>query len=398
MINLKHLRSMPRNVWILGLAAMLTDTSSEMIHSVLPLFLVSVLNSNMTTVGLIEGMAESIASITKVFSGALSDYLGKRKLIVVAGYSLSTLAKPLFALAQTSNWVMAARSIDRVGKGVRGAPRDALLADSVEPENRGAAFGLRQALDTAGAFMGPAGAFIFLTMQPENFRQLFWIALIPAILAVILLAFGVEEKKTGTRSAKNPLQWESLKKLDKYYWILVASVLLFSLGNSSDAFLLLRAKNVGIQASSIPLALVTLNLTYTVSAYPLGALSDRIGRKGLIVSAFLFNGAIYAGFALANTAWQIWCLFALYGIYLGMSQGVISALVADMVPDENRGTAYGFVNLASGIALLPASLAAGLLWQWIAPCAPFYLGSFFSVIAAIFLWAGVKETKSAKKA
>lgn len=387
------LRSMPRNVWILGLASMLTDTSSEMIHCLLPMFLVVSLGASVTIVGLIEGIAESIASVMKLVSGVLSDYLGRRKILVVAGYGLSTAVKPLFALAQNPLWILLARTTDRMGKGIRGAPRDALVADSVPPESRGAAYGLRQSLDTAGAFLGPLTAFVLMLLSHSNYRFIFWCAVVPAVAAVLLLVVGVEERK-GTKkvAVRNPLEWQALRRLGKQYWILVAAALIFNLGNSSDAFLLLRTKQLGITDDFIPLSVVVMNITYTLSAYPLGALSDRIGRFGLLTGGFALYALVYAGFALANAAWQTWLLFAVYGLYLGMSQGVLLAMVADKVPEDQRGTAFGFVNLATGITLLPASLVAGMLWDKVSPAAPFLLGAAFALLAALFLIIGLKLT------
>lgn len=387
------LRSMPRNVWILGLASMLTDTSSEMIHCLLPMFLVVSLGASVTIVGLIEGIAESIASVMKLVSGVLSDYLGRRKILVVAGYGLSTAVKPLFALAQNPLWILFARTTDRMGKGIRGAPRDALVADSVPPESRGAAYGLRQSLDTAGAFLGPLTAFVLMLLSHSNYRFIFWCAVVPAVAAVLLLVVGVEERK-GTKkvAVRNPLEWQALRRLGKQYWILVAAALIFNLGNSSDAFLLLRTKQLGITDDFIPLSVVVMNITYTLSAYPLGALSDRIGRFGLLTGGFALYALVYAGFALANAAWQTWLLFAVYGLYLGMSQGVLLAMVADKVPEDQRGTAFGFVNLATGITLLPASLVAGMLWDKVSPAAPFLLGAAFALLAALFLIIGLKLT------
>ncbi len=392
------LRSMPRNVWILGLASMLTDTSSEMIHCLLPMFLVVSLGASVTIVGLIEGIAESIASVMKLLSGVLSDYLGRRKILVVAGYGLSTAVKPLFALAQNPLWILFARTTDRMGKGVRGAPRDALVADSVPPESRGAAYGLRQSLDTAGAFLGPLTAFVLMLLSHSNYRFIFWCAVVPAVAAVLLLVVGVEERK-GTKkvAVRNPLEWQALRRLGKQYWILVAAALIFNLGNSSDAFLLLRTKQLGITDDFIPLSVVVMNFTYTLSAYPLGALSDRIGRFGLLTGGFVLYALVYAGFALANAAWQTWLLFAVYGLYLGMSQGVLLAMVADKVPEDQRGTAFGFVNLATGITLLPASLVAGMLWDKVSPAAPFLLGAVFALVAALFLIIGLKLTEPIDK-
>lgn len=382
----KTFQTIPRNVWVLGFVSLLTDISSEMIHSVLPLFLVSVLGANLLTVGWIEGIAESTASVLKVFSGALSDYLGQRKRLAVAGYGLSTLVKPLFALATSPASVLIARFGDRVGKGIRVAPRDAIVADVTDSANRGAAYGLRQSLDTIGAFTGPLIAFMLMSFSEQNFRLVFWLAVLPGILAVALLAIGVRE--TGNRNSRrdnNPLQWSALQSLGKSYWVLVAVALLFNLGNSSDAFLLLQAQQTGVPASLIPLTLVVMNIAYSLSAYPVGLLSDRIGRLGLLVGGFSVYALAYLGFAFVDASWQVWGLFALYGLHQGMSQGILLALVADRVPSHLRGTAFGLINLAIGVALLPASLLGGILWQTISPKATFIAGSIFAVSAIALL-------------
>ena len=387
-----NLNAMPRNVWILGVAALLTDLSSEMIHSVLPIFLVLALGASTVTVGLIEGVAESVASIMKLFSGALSDWLGTRKTLVVAGYGLSTIVKPLFALAYSPAVVLMARTADRLGKGVRGAPRDALVADSVGPELRGAAFGLRQSLDTTGAFLGPAVALVLMLVTHCNYRLIFWCAVIPAVIAVLLLAAGVQEKKsTRDDGIRSPLRWRSLKTLGRQFWILVVAALLFNLGNSSDAFLLLRARQLGVPTELVPLTMVVMNITYMFSAYPAGVLSDRVGRFGLLLGGFIVYGIVYAGFAVVSTTWAVWILFAIYGLYLGMSQGVLLALVSDQVPAQQRGTAFGFINLASGLTLLPSSLLAGVLWAQISPVAPFAIGSFFAFASVAFLLLFFKD-------
>lgn len=383
----KFFQTIPRTVWVLGFVSLLTDISSEMIHSVLPLFLVSVLGANVLTVGIIEGIAEATASVLKIFSGALSDYLGHRKGLAVFGYGLSTFVKPLFAVATSPSGVLIARFGDRIGKGIRVAPRDALVADSTTPEVRGAAYGLRQSLDTIGAFLGPLAAFALMAASTNNFRLVFWLALIPGFLAVALLAVGVREPRANQTQVKrsNPLQWQTLRSLDQKYWILVAVALLFNLGNSSDAFLLLRAEQIGISASLIPLTLVVMNMAYSLSAYPIGILSDRLGRFGLLVGGFILYALVYLGFAFVQAPWQIWGLFALYGLHMGMSQGLLLALVANSIPANLRGTAFGFLNLAIGLALLPASLLAGGLWQTLGAEATFVTGSLFALAAVLLL-------------
>jgi MFS family permease len=385
-VKSKILPNIAHNVWILGFVSLLTDISTEMIHSVLPLFLVSSLGANLLTVGSIEGIAESTASILKIFSGALSDYWGKRKSLAIAGYGLSTLVKPLFAIAVNPTWVLIARFGDRLGKGIRVAPRDALVADATDAANRGAAYGFRQSLDTIGAFLGPLAAFGLLSVFQQNFRLVFAIAVLPGILAVALLAKGIREPKvTVAQKRNNPLNWKSLLSLGKSYWLMVTVALLFNLGNSSEAFLLLRAEQIGITANLIPLTLVVMNIAYSLSAYPIGLLSDRIGRIGLLSNGLLIYALTYFGFAFVDRTWQVWLLFGLYGLYQGMSQGLLLAFVADRVPANLRGTAFGGMNLATGIALLPANLIAGTLWETISPQAPFICGGIFALSAIALL-------------
>lgn len=381
------LTKIPRNVWILGLTSLFNDTSSEMIHAVLPLFLVSSLGANVALVGLIEGIAEATASILKVFSGAISDYWQRRKALAVFGYGLSTAVKLLFVAANSPFIVLLARLGDRIGKGIRVAPRDALVADSTDVSNRGAAYGLRQSLDTIGAFLGPLAAF-GLMGTAHSFRFIFGVALIPGILAVACLAFGVREPERPYHALKrpNPLNWEALRSLGGSYWGLAFAALLSNLGNSSEAFLLLKAKQVAIADFQVPLVLVVMNLSYALSAYPVGALSDRINRKTLLLWGWVLNAGLYVGLAIAQFPWQVWILVSGDGLYLGMTQGVLLAMVADQVPEHLRGTAFGFLNLLVGVALLPASLLAGWLWQSVSSEAAFFAGSGFAVVAIVLLY------------
>ncbi|MBE9180266.1 MFS transporter [Oculatella sp. LEGE 06141] len=376
----------PRNVWILGLTSLFNDTSSEMIHAVLPLFLVSTLSVDVALVGLIEGTAEATASILKIFSGAISDYWQRRKELAVFGYGLSTVVKPLFVIASSPLWVLLARVGDRIGKGIRVAPRDALVADSTDASNRGTAYGLRQSLDTIGAFLGPLVAFGLLSTG-QSFRFIFAVALIPGVLAVACLAIGVREPRQPYLASKraNPLNIEALKSLGSAYWGLAIAALLFNLGNSSEAFLQLKAKQVMIPDAHIPLVLVIMNLSYALSAYPIGALSDRVNRRTLLILGWGLNALIYLGLAFSQSPWQVWLLITSYGLYLGMTQGVLLAMVADRVPEHLRGTAFGFLNLLIGIALLPASLLAGWLWQTVSPEVAFLVGSGFAVAGMILL-------------
>ena len=385
------LKNIPRNVWILGLVSLFTDMASKIIQSLLPLFLVSVLGVNLITIGTIEGIAESTASILKVFSGALSDYWRKRKQLAIAGYGLSALIVPIFALANSPLWVLIGRFGDRVGKGIRVAPRNALVADVTSPEQRGAAYGLRQSLDTIGAAIGPLIAVALMSVSRQNFRLVFWLATIPGIIAVLLLIFGIEEKTLSQKELQNSLQWQNWQNLDRGYWIVLVVVLVFNLGNSSDAFLLLRSQHVGINNTFIPLAFMVMKFTYFLSAYPAGAISDRIGRYGLIAAGFLLYALIYFGFAYAETPWEIWSLFAGYGLYQGMSKGSILAAIGDRVPTELRGTAFGTIALATGIVLFPANFMAGFLWENVSYQAPFFFGSVLSILAALLLLLEIKR-------
>ncbi|MDD5300883.1 MAG: MFS transporter [Gallionella sp.] len=372
----------PAGVWVLGFVSMLMDISSEMIHSLLPLFMVTTLGASALAVGLIEGLAESTALVVKVFSGALSDYLGKRKGLAVFGYALGALTKPLFALAPTIGIVLAARLLDRVGKGIRGAPRDALVADITPPHIRGAAFGLRQALDTVGAFLGPLLAVGLMLLWANDFRAVFWVAVIPGMMAVALLLFGVREPERhegGKRS--NPIRRENLKRLGAQYWWVVGIGAVFTLARFSEAFLVLRAQQGGIPIALVPLVMVAMNLIYAASAYPFGKLSDRVSHKMLLALGLVI--LIAADLVLAsNDHWgTVVAGVALWGIHMGITQGLLATMVADTAPADLRGTAYGFFNLVSGIAMLAASVVAGLLWDWRGASFTFYAGAAFCVIA-----------------
>lgn len=376
--------TMPHTVWVLGIASLLTDVSSEMIHAVLPLFLVSTLGAGTAMVGVIEGLGEATASIIKLASGAFSDYLKSRKPLIVGGYGLSTSVKVLFALAPNAMVVLVARCLDRVGKGIRGAPRDALVADVTPADMRGAAYGLRQSLDSVGAFLGPLFAFVLLSMQ-AGYRSVFWSALIPGAMAVLLLALVIKEPSQHVQTAGrvNPISRAAIRRFGSRFWYVFAVVLVFSLGNSSDAFLLLKLKQVGLAVEQVPLGLVVMNIMYALSAYPAGKMSDKIGRRRMLLLSFALYAAVYAALSFATSAWQVWLLLAVYGCYLGLSQAVLLAVVADTVPADLRGTAFGFLNLSIGIALLPASLLAGWLWQTISPAAAFQAGAAFAAIATI---------------
>jgi MFS family permease len=376
----KALQKIPRSVWALGFVSMFMDISSEMIHALLPLYMVTVLGTSMMAVGVIEGIAEATASITKVFSGALSDRLGKRKLLTVLGYGLSALTKPVFPLASGLDGLIAARFVDRMGKGIRGAPRDALVADVTPPELRGAAFGLRQALDTVGAFIGPLLAILLMWLTASHFQTVFWVAVIPACLAVVtLVAFVREPEATpATRPVRSPLAMGELMRLGAGYWRLIALAMVFTLARFSEAFLLLRAQDMGLAAVWAPAVLVVMALAYSLSAYPAGVLSDRLGRRGVLMTGL--GLLVVADLLLA--LWPSWAGLALgvvaWGLHLGFTQGVFAALIADSAPANLRGTAFGLFHLLTGVALLAASVVAGLLWDGVGFQATFLLGAAFA--------------------
>jgi MFS family permease len=368
----------------LGLVSLFMDISSEMIHSLLPVFLVAVLHSDALFVGLIEGVAEATALITKTFSGALSDWLGKRKILVVLGYGLSTITKPFFALANSVGVVLGARFMDRIGKGIRGAPRDALVADVTPSSSRGAAFGLRQSLDTVGAFLGPTLAMILMFATLDNFRTVFWIAVLPGLLAVTILLFAVKEPDTYTPKAQHRvIRFREIIALGGLYWLVVGFGFLFSLARFSEAFLLLRAESVGVSESLIPGILLVMNIFYALTAYPAGYLSDRLGRTGLLAIGLVFLIISDLVLALSPNGWIVALGAALWGLHLGLTQGLLSTLVADTAKANLRATAFGIFNLASGIALLIANLIAGELWDLIGASSTFFTGAFFALIALV---------------
>jgi MFS family permease len=358
------------------------DISSEMIHSLLPLFLVVTLGASASTVGLIEGVAESTALIVKVFSGVLSDYLGKRKALAVFGYALGALTKPLFAIAPSAAVVFTARLLDRVGKGMRGAPRDALVADLTPSSMRGAAFGLRQALDTVGALLGPLLAVGLMLLWGNNFRAVFWVAVIPGMIAVALLLFGVREpdRHVGEKRT-NPIRRDNLRKLSGAYWGIVGIGAVFALARFSEAFLVLRARQRGIPAAYVPLVMVGMNLVYSGSAYPFGRLSDRINHGALLSLGLIV--LVAADLVLAtNGDWLTVAVgVSLWGLHMGITQGLLATMVAGAAPEDLRGTAFGFFNLVSGIAMLIASAIAGLLWDSFGASFTFYAGAVFAALA-----------------
>jgi MFS family permease len=395
--NKTGLRSLPLNVWIVTATSFLTDISSEMIVYLIPLFLANVLKAGTAVIGLIEGLAETTASLMKIYSGALSDKLGKRKWITVVGYALSTIAKPFMYFAETWHWVLGVRVADRLGKGIRTAPRDALVAGSIDEKQRGLAFGLHRAGDTAGAFFGLliAAVIVWLTqagaadLTRRTFQIAVLISIVPAVLAVLVLAVGARDV-AGQGKSTAPIL--NLKGMDNRFKIFLLVLVLFTLGNSSDAFIILRGQERGLDVLQIMLMLMTFNLIYSVLAGPLGALSDKVGRRRLIIGGWITYGLVYLGFALSRTGWQIWSLFGFYGIYYAATEGSAKALIADLVPAERRGTAYGLYNAAIGLTAFPASAIAGLLWQgafgWqgFGPTAPFYFGAGLALLAGVLFW------------
>lgn len=389
-IKQASIKSLPRNVWAVGFTSLFMDISSEMVLNILPLFLANVLGIQTSIIGLIEGLAEATSSLLKMFSGWLSDKLGGRKWLAVAGYGLSAITKPFFYFASSWGIVAGIRWIDRVGKGIRTAPRDALVADSVSAEVRGLAFGFHRAMDTAGAMIGLIIAALVVWFSQSNaewitrntFQLIVLASLIPAFLAVFSLIIGAKE--TSIRN-KRDLPKIDLRHLGKPFQIFLVIVSIFTLGNSSDAFLVLRAQNLGISVVGILLMLISFNLIYTLISTPAGRLSDKIGRKRLIVGGWLVYALMYLGFGLASRGWQVWLLYGVYGLYYGMAYGSANALVADLVPEQLRGTAYGTYNAIIGIIAFPSSLIAGILWEKISPAAPFLFGSGLALVAALMM-------------
>ncbi len=380
------LRQMPAGVWALGFVSLLMDISSEMIHSLLPLFMVGTLGASALMVGLIEGVAEATALIVKVFSGALSDYLGRRKGLAVLGYTMGALSKPLFALASGSGLVLGARFIDRVGKGIRGAPRDALIADLAPAGMRGAAFGLRQSLDTVGAFLGPLLAVGLMLLWSNDFRAVFWVALIPGLLSVAVLVLGVREPQVAPDHRRsNPVTRANLARMGGAYWWVVAIGAAFTLARFSEAFLVLRAEQAGIALALVPLVMVAMNVVYAASAYPFGRLSDRMSHTTLLMAGLLVLAAADLLLALPPTPATLLAGVALWGIHMGMTQGLLAAMVAESAPADLRGTAFGFFNLMSGLAMLAASVIAGLLWDSLGASFTFHAGAGFCVLTLLVL-------------
>ena len=378
----------PKGVWVLGGVSLLMDVSSEMIHSLLPLFMATTLGASVIIIGLIEGLAEATALILKVFSGAISDYVGKRKGLALLGYGLGALSKPLFAFAPTAGVVFSARMIDRVGKGIRGAPRDALVADVTPPEIRGAAYGLRQALDTVGAFLGPLLAVLLMLWLADNLRLAMWFSVIPAVICVVLLVVWVRDPEKPADDAKangKRLRWSSIRELPLQYWLIVLIGAVFTLARFSEAFLVLRAQSMGVAMALVPVVMVVMNIVYAAGAYPAGAASDRMQPRTLLLLGLALLVAADVVLATAPNVWMVYVGAGLWGLHMAVTQGLLSKLVADRAPQALLGTAFGMFNLVSGVALLAASVIAGWLWEAHGPATTFWVGAGFAGLTALGL-------------
>ena len=381
--SLLRWRRIPGSVWALGIVSMLMDISSEMIHALLPLYLVVGLGASALAVGVIEGIAEATALIVRIFSGALSDRLGHRKWLAALGYGLAAVTKPVFPLAPSIGWLFAARFIDRIGKGIRGSPRDALIADVTPPDLRGASFGLRQSLDTIGAFIGPLAAVVLMLLTGDNFTLVFWFAVIPAFLSFAVIAHVVREpeRPADLRPVRAPLSRAEIARLGGAFWIVATIAGLFTLARFSEAFLLLRAQSVGMALAFVPLILVAMNVVYALAAWPAGALSDRIGRYVLLSCGFAVLIVADLVLAFAPNVATVVLGAALWGLHMGLTQGVLASLVADTAPADLRGTAFGMFNLVAGVATVAASVVAGALWDVVGPQVTFIAGAIFTALA-----------------
>lgn len=392
--NTKHL-NLPLEIWALGLVSLLMDTASETVHGLLPVFLVTVLGASVTSVGILEGLAEAAALMVKVFSGPFSDWLGKRKPVVVTGYAMGALSKPLFALANSVTLVYGARIFDRIGKGIRGAPRDALVADIAPPELRGRAFGLRQSLDTVGAFLGPVLAIILMWVTHNNYRTVFWVATIPGLLSVAVLAMGVHERETQRPTPNGRrLEFGDIKKFHSSFWLVAFAGAIFQLARFSEAFLILRAKDFGLGLDLAPLVLITMNIVYAFSSYPIGRLSDSVKREWFLLAGLLVLCLSDLTLGLGDGLFPTFLGIVLWGLHMGLTQGTLAALVADNCLPELRGTAYGLFNLLSAIALLLASTIAGVLWDKVGAKATFIAGAGFSLLSFLIYLIATRPWKA----
>jgi MFS family permease len=381
------IRALPMGIWALGFVSLFMDISSELIHSLLPVFMATTLGASMTVIGLIEGVAEATASITKVFSGTISDYLGKRKLLAVLGYGLAAITKPIFPLANTIGWVFGARFIDRIGKGIRGAPRDALVADIAPCDLRGAAYGLRQSLDSVGAFVGPLLAVIFMAWFANDIRTVLWIAVLPAFMAVAILVCAVREpEQTAINSGvRSPITLIGIKRLPFRYWLIVLLSAVFTLARFSEAFLVLRAQSVGLGLGYVPMILIVMNAVYAATAYPLGVVADRMHPRTLLIIGLAVLVVANIVLAAAASLLPTFIGAAFWGLHMGLTQGLFAKLVADTAPAELRGTGFGIFNLVGGGALLMASAIAGTLWSIFGASATFLAGAAFATLALLGL-------------
>ncbi|MCG0458363.1 MFS transporter [Enterobacter cloacae complex sp. ECC445] len=388
------LSQIPKGVWVVGGVSMLMDISSESIHSLLPLFMMTTLGTSVLFIGLIEGLAEATALFIKVFSGAISDYLGQRKGLALLGYGLGALSKPLFAVASSSGMVLGARLMDRTGKGIRGAPRDALVADVTPPDMRGAAYGLRQSMDTTGAFLGPLLAVGLMLLLDNDFRTVFWIALIPGLLSVALLYFGLQEPKTPLEHKRtNPIKRENLRRLGKACWWVIGLGAVFTLARFSEAFLVLRAQQSGVALALIPLVMVAMNVLYSLSAYPFGKLSDGISHTRLLQWGLMVLIGADIVLALSNHWLGVILGVALWGVHMGMTQGLLAAMIAKTAPPDLRGTAFGIFSLVSGVGLLIASVGAGAIWETFGAEYTFYAGAVICLGTLVYLRKTPDEAK-----
>jgi len=388
-------RALPAGIWALGFGSLFMDISSELIHSLLPVFMVTALGASMVTVGIIEGVAEATAAVMKVFSGALSDYLGKRKFLMVLGYALAAFTKPIFPLATSVGWVFAARFVDRVGKGIRGAPRDALVADITPPQLRGAAYGLRQALDSVGALIGPLLAVGFMIWLSNDIRAVMWVAVVPAFIAVALLMIYVREPERAFAEgpARAPLTVADAKRLPLRYWLVVLLGAVFTLARFSEAFLVLRAQDVGLRLGYVPLVMIVMNVLYAGAAYPAGAAADRVKQRTLLLIGLALLIAADLVLAFAASPLIVFAGAALWGLHMAFTQGLLSKLIADTAPAELLGMGFGIFHLVSGGALLLASVIAGFLWSSLGASATFLASAVFAAVAAIGLLAVVQHRK-----
>jgi MFS family permease len=395
-LKAKSIPAIPRTVWVLGFVSLFMDLSSELIHSLLPVFLVSTLGASVMTLGLIEGVAEAATLIAKVFSGASSDYFRCRKGLILLGYGMAALTKPLFPLATSAEAVFIARFLDRIGKGIRGAPRDALVADVAPPAIRGACFGLRQSMDTVGAFLGPSLAILMMFLFANDIRQVLWFGVIPALITVLLIVFGIEDPKGMSARHRfcSPIRLDAFKQFSGDYWRVVAVGAIFTLARFSEAFLVLRAQQVGFAIEWVPLVMIVMSLAYSFSAYPAGILSDRLNRRNLLAAGIVLLIMADLALAWAGSPLSVLLGAALWGLHMGCTQGILAAMIAEVTPPELKGTAFGLFNFASGLFMLLASVIAGGLWDRYGPAITFCVGAAFSLSALVMLTSLARRRQS----